>query len=71
MRSLPPQRITDLSGAFSQPTVPLSPPAPQALTAALGDPPMSFSEFVRQNLARFTDREPGREISGVARKILD
>ena len=44
------QRITDLNGAFSERTVPLIRPARQAL----GDPPMSFSEFVRQNPARCT-----------------
>jgi uncharacterized protein YbjT (DUF2867 family) len=47
------QHISALGAALSQRTEPLIAPDPQALTAMLGHPPTSFSDFVRQNLPRF------------------
>jgi uncharacterized protein YbjT (DUF2867 family) len=47
------QHISSLGAALSQRTEPLIPPDPQALTALLGHPPTSFSDFVRHNLPRF------------------
>lgn len=47
------QHISALGAVLSQRAEPLIPPDPQALTAILGHPPASFSDFVRQNLPRF------------------